>query len=100
MQSFMRAQPSSHPAAVFLLDDHELVRRGLREMIGRESDFVICGEAGDAGTALGAIRAMKPDLVLTDIALPEGDGLELIKQVRAWHPLMRILVVSMYDERL
>jgi len=83
-----------------IVDDHELVRRGLTETIDRETDFTVCGEAADAPTAMSRIRETEPDIVLADLTLREGDGLELIKQIRASHPRVRVLVVSMHDEGL
>jgi DNA-binding NarL/FixJ family response regulator len=90
----------AHPAKVLIVDDHELVRRGLFEMIEREPDLAPCGEAADAPSALSRMREVEPDVVLADITLREGDGLELIKQIRASHPRVRVLVISMHDENL
>jgi DNA-binding NarL/FixJ family response regulator len=89
-----------NPAKVLVVDDHELVRRGLSEMIDREVDLTPCGEAADAPSALSRMREVEPDVVLADITLREGDGLELIKQIRASYPRVRVLVVSMHDENL
>lgn len=85
---------------IFLVDDHPIVRRGLRQLIEREPQFTVCGEADNAADALLAIGELQPDLVVTDLALEGRSGLELIKQLRAHHPDLPILVVSMYDERL
>jgi len=89
-----------NPAKVLIVDDHELVRWGMIEMIEREPDFSVSGEAPDAPTAMSRIREDEPDLVLADLTLQEGDGLELVKQIQAAHPRVRVLVVSMHDENL
>jgi YesN/AraC family two-component response regulator len=91
---------SAHPAKVLIVDDHELVRRGLVEMIDREADLAVCGEAADAPTAMSRIREQEPDIVVADITLAHGDGLELVKQVQAAYPQVRVLVLSMHDEQL
>lgn len=88
------------PAKVLIVDDHELVRRGLVEMIEREADLEACGEAADAPTAMSRIREQEPDVVVADITLAHGDGLELVKQIQAAHPKVRVLVLSMHDEQL
>jgi DNA-binding NarL/FixJ family response regulator len=70
----------------------------MAELIGQQADLVICGEAGDADHALGAVVSLKPELILVDVALPGKPGLELIKDIKTLHPEILILVVSMYDE--
>jgi DNA-binding NarL/FixJ family response regulator len=99
MSGLMTA-PRTQPARVLIVDDHEIVRRGLADTIERESDFTVCGEAADGPSALSRIRETDPDVVVTDLSLREGDGLELIKQIRVSHPRVRVLVVSMHDENL
>ena len=74
--------PRTQPARVLIVDDHEIVRRGLADTIERETDFTVCGEAADGPSALSRIRETDPDVVVTDLSLREGDGLELIKQIR------------------
>jgi DNA-binding NarL/FixJ family response regulator len=90
----------TRPATVLIVDDHELVRRGLREMIGREPDLSVCDTVADAPQVMARLREIQPDLVLVDLTLQDGDGLELIKQIQATHPEVRVLVVSMHDENL
>lgn len=85
---------------VYLVDDHPMVRERLAQMINHESDLIVCGEAVDGPEALEAIAAMRPDLVITDISLKASHGLELIKDIKAIHPGMAILVLSMHDESL
>jgi DNA-binding NarL/FixJ family response regulator len=87
-------------ARIVLVDDHALVRRGLTEMIDREADLEVCGEAADASQALDVIETTEPELVVVDITLKEGGGLELIKQIKVRHPSIRMLVLSMHDEKI
>ena len=82
------------------MDDHPLVRERLAEVINREADLIVSGEAEDRHEAIEAILAKPPDLVIVDLTLKNSDGLELIKDIRARWPKMRMLVVSMHDESL
>lgn len=85
---------------IFLVDDHPVMRFGLAALIGAEDDLEICGEAGSAAEALEAFAKDQPDLAIVDITLPDKNGLELIKDLRALHEKLRVLVVSMHDENL
>lgn len=85
---------------ILLVDDHPLMRRGQADLLNREPDFAVCGEAGTAREAMEAIPKLKPDLVLVDMALPDKDGLELIKDIQALHPGLPVLAMSMQDESL
>ena len=85
---------------ILLVDDHPLVRERLGEIINRESDLTVCGEAEDRHGAIAAIPAKHPDLVIVDLTLKNSDGLELIKDIRSRWPKLRMLVVSMHDESL
>ena len=87
-------------ARILLVDDHPLVRERLAEIINREPDLIVSGEAEDRQGAIEAIVARPPDLVIVDLSLRNSDGLELIKDIRARWPRMRMLVVSMHDESL
>jgi DNA-binding NarL/FixJ family response regulator len=83
-----------------VVDDHPIVRRGLRDLICREPDLEVCGEAGDAIEAARLVQAADPDLVLVDLSLPAGHGIELIRQLRLSGSRAKMLVVSMHDESL
>ena len=101
----MRRKPPSPStgkkrARILLVDDHPLVRERLTEIINREADLIVCGEAEDRHETLAAIPAKQPDLAIIDLALKNSDGLELIKDIRPRWPGLRILVVSMHDESL
>src|SRR4051812_612396 len=83
---------------VFLLDDHPLVREWLASMVALEPDLEVCGQADDAGAALAAVATLRPNIVVVDLSLPRGSGLEFIKQMRSQFPTVRLLVLSMHDE--
>src|ERR1700682_554713 len=83
---------------VLIVDDHPIVRQGLRRMIETEADLVVCGEVQTEREARAAIRALAPDVVIVDISLAQGDGLELVRDVHAHHPGLPMLVLSMHDE--
>lgn len=85
---------------IVVVDDHPMVRERLGEVIGREPDLRVCGEAEDRFQALQVIAETLPDLVIVDLTLKSSSGLELIKDLRAMHPTIRILVVSMQEESL
>src|SRR5271165_2447959 len=92
--------PSQSRHRILIVDDHPMMREGLRTLIGRERDLIVCGEAETAGQALDAVAKLKPDLVLADITLPGPNGIELIKDICALQQSMLILVISMHDESL
>jgi DNA-binding NarL/FixJ family response regulator len=77
-----------------------MTRYGIVRLIEQEPDLVVCGEAENASRALAAVRALKPQVVLTDLTMPGGEGLEFVKDVRSLHPEVAVLVVSMHDEAL
>ena len=85
---------------ILLVDDHPMVRERLAEVINREADLMVCGEAEDRHEAIAAIVARPPDLVIVDLTLKDSDGLELIKDIHVRWPRLRMLVVSMHDESL
>jgi DNA-binding NarL/FixJ family response regulator len=84
--------------AILIVDDHPMLRRGLAALIESESDLVVCGEVASCAAALDAIREHLPDLVMVDLSLEGSDGLDLIKEMKARHPAIPALVLSMYDE--
>ena len=85
---------------VFVVDDHPIVRQGLAQMINREADLMVCGEAEDASTVLQAIVSVKPDVLIVDISLNGPDGLELLKNIRTRYPSLPVLILSMHDESI
>ncbi len=88
----------SSKTRIFIVDDHPLLRRGLAELINREVDMVFCGEAEDSPSAMKSIAQIKPDLVIVDISLKGYNGIELIKNIKAFDPKIQVLVLSMHDE--
>ncbi len=86
------------PIRVYLLDDHELVRRGLRDLLGAEPDVEIVGEAGTAAAARAEIPALRPDVAVLDARLPDGSGIEVCRDVRAQDPSIRALILTSYDD--
>lgn len=87
-------------AGVVVVDDHAMVRQGLAALVNAEADLVVLGEAEGAEQALGVIAATEPALVVVDLSLKDGDGLELIRQIRERWPGVLTLVLSMYDENV
>jgi DNA-binding NarL/FixJ family response regulator len=85
---------------ILIVDDHPLMREGLRGTINREPDLMVCGEAENALQAVEAMQRLAPDLALVDITLPGRSGLELVKDLKATHPRVVILAISMHDESL
>ncbi len=87
---------------VFLLDDHEVVRRGLRDLLEAEDDFEVVGEAGTAEEAYGRIPATTPDVAVLDVRLPDGDGIEVCREIRSKHPEIQCLMLTSFadDEAL
>lgn len=90
--------PRSERRKVLIVDDHPIVRQGLRLMIDAEPDLEVCGEAQSEREARTAIRELSPDVVIVDISLAQGDGLDLVRDVHAHHPHLPMLVLSMHDE--
>jgi len=85
---------------VVLIDDHPIMRHGLAQLVRGESGFSVCGEAGSAREGLEVVGKLKPDLAIIDLTLPDKNGLELVKDIRALHPATQCLVLSMHDEAL
>jgi len=85
---------------ILIVDDHPLTRHGMAQLIGQQTDLVVCGEAGNGEQALDRVRELRPDLVLVDVTLPGKPGLELIKDLTTTYPEALVLVVSMHDESL
>ena len=87
---------------VFLLDDHEVVRRGLRDLLEAEEDIDVVGEAGTAAEAYRRIPATSPNVAILDVRLPDGNGVEVCREIRAQHPDVACLMLTSYadDEAL
>ena len=88
------------PTKVLIVDDHPVVRLGLAEVINREADLTVCGEAADVTEAMRKMEASHPDVVIIDISLEGESGIELIEHIRARWPSVKMLVSSAHDERV
>jgi DNA-binding NarL/FixJ family response regulator len=88
------------PTKVLIVDDHPVVRLGLAEMINREADLTVCGEAAEVTEAMRKMEASHPDVVIIDISLEGESGIELIEHIRARWPSVKMLVSSAHDERV
>ena len=86
------------PIRVFLLDDHEIVRRGVRDLLDAEPGITVIGEAGTAATALARIPALKPDVAVLDIRLPDGDGVTVCRDLRSTMPQLACLMLTSYTD--
>jgi DNA-binding NarL/FixJ family response regulator len=83
---------------VFLLDDHEIVRRGVRELLEAESDIEVVGEAGTAAEALARVPASKPDVAVLDVRLPDGDGVSVCRDLRSDNPDLKCLMLTSFAD--
>ena len=86
------------PIRVFLLDDHEVVRRGLRDLLEAEDDLEVVGESGLAQEAARRIPALRPDVAILDGRLPDGSGIDVCREVRSREPGTRVLILTSYDD--
>lgn len=86
------------PIRVFLVDDHDIVRRGVGSLIGGEPDIEVVGEAADAAGALARIPATEPDVALLDVRLPDGNGVEVCRELRSRLPGMACLMLTSYAD--
>ncbi|MES2170026.1 MAG: response regulator transcription factor [Actinomycetota bacterium] len=83
---------------VFLVDDHEIVRRGIAELLNAERDIEVVGEASTAAQARGRIAATTPDIALLDVRLPDGSGIDVCRDIRSSNPDIRCLMLTGYDD--
>lgn len=92
------SQPASQRCRVLIVDDHAIVREGLKQVIHRDPAFMVSAEAACAAHALQQLRHGGIDIVLMDIALPDRDGIEFLKQIKLLTPSLKVLVCSLYQE--
>jgi DNA-binding NarL/FixJ family response regulator len=94
--------PAGPKIRVFLLDDHEIVRRGVKELLEAEGDLEVVGEAGTAAEALARIPPTRPDVAVLDVRLPDGDGVQVCREIRSAHPEIQCLMLTSFadDEAL
>jgi DNA-binding NarL/FixJ family response regulator len=88
----------SAPIKVFLLDDHEIVRRGVKDLLEAEDDIIVIGEAGTASSALARIPALKPDVAVLDVRLPDGDGVSVCRDIRSQMPQVACLMLTSFGD--
>jgi two-component system, NarL family, response regulator DevR len=86
------------PITVFLLDDHEIVRRGIKELLESEGDIVVVGESGLAEEAARRIPALRPDVAVLDGRLPDGSGIDVCREIRSRDPGIAALILTSYDD--
>nr|NIL98899.1 response regulator [Planctomycetales bacterium]NIP71074.1 response regulator [Planctomycetales bacterium] len=95
-----KKQPLDPKTRVLIVEDHDLVRRGLAALIDGDPELEVCGHAVDVDSALRLLKTAKPTLMIIDLSLKNSNGLELIKKVRAKDDNILMLVSSMHDESL
>lgn len=83
---------------VFLVDDHEMVRRGVADLLDAEPDLTVVGQASSVAEALARVPALRPDVVVLDVRLPDGNGVELCRELRSRLPELRCLVLTSYTD--
>src|ERR1700749_4924570 len=86
------------PITVFLLDDHEIVRRGVRDMLEAEGGITVVGEAGTGSAALARIPALRPDVAVLDVRLPDGDGVTVCREIRSLMPEVACLMLTSFAD--
>ena len=90
---------TQQPIRIFLLDDHEVVRRGIAELLSTVPDFEVVGEAGTVEQALGRVLASKPDVAILDARLPDGSGIDVCRDIRSAMPSTYCLILTSYDDQ-
>jgi DNA-binding NarL/FixJ family response regulator len=91
---------AAHQHRILIVDDHPLVREGLTMRLSMQPDLQVCGAAASEDEALSLVNTLSPDLVLIDISLKSGNGIDLVKQIKSRHPSVKMLVVSGFNESL
>ena len=88
----------TRPLSLLIVDDHEVVRQGLVALLGRRPEFQVVAEAGTVADAIGAARRFRPDLVVMDVRLPDGSGIEACREIRAEMPETRVVILTSYPD--
>ncbi len=86
------------PVRVFLLDDHEVVRKGVSDLLESEDDLIVVGEAGSAGEALAAVERSQPDVAVLDVRLQDGNGIEVCREIRSAHPDVTCIILTSFAD--
>ncbi|HEX8817339.1 MAG TPA: response regulator transcription factor [Terriglobales bacterium] len=87
------------PVRIFVADDHDIVRAGIRSILESQPDWIICGEAEDGVQAISGICATKPDIAIVDITMPGRNGLEVAKEVSSLYPNIKVLIFTMHSAK-
>ena len=98
MSSKASGDPAKKPVGVFVLDDQEIVRRGVRCLLEAEPDIRVVGEAGTASSALARIPALRPDVAVPDVRLPDGDGVSVCREIRSRAPGVACLMLTAFSD--
>ena len=93
-----RVTAESGPIRIFLLDDHEIVRRGVRELLEAEDDMQVVGEAGTAERALARIPATRPQVAILDVRLPDGNGVDVCRDIRSRQPDIACIMLTSFSD--
>jgi DNA-binding NarL/FixJ family response regulator len=91
-------EPAARPVTVFLLDDHEVVRRGVRDLLEAHPDITVIGEASTTSSALPRIAALRPDVAVLDVRLPDGDGVMVCREIRSLMPEVACLMLTAFSD--
>src|SRR3954470_15210903 len=94
----MTAESAAVPIRVFLLDDHEVVRRGVAEVLENDPGITVIGEARNAAEALARVPALRPDVAVLDVRLPDGDGVTVCRELRSRMPGLRVVMLTSYSD--
>jgi two-component system response regulator DevR len=94
----MLGHPEDRVIRVYLLDDHEVVRRGLRDLLEADGDILVVGESASAGEAARRIPALRPDVAVLDSRLPDGSGIDVCREVRSRDPRIGVLILTSFDD--
>ena len=94
----MTETPAGRPLSLLIVDDHEVVRQGLVALLGRRPEFHVVGEAGTVADAVAAAHRFQPDLVIMDVRLPDGSGIEACREIRAELPNTRVVILTSYPD--
>lgn len=100
MASRQRREKNDARKRILIVDDHPVMREGLTTVINEEADLIVCGQASNASQAITAADSLNPDAAIVDISLEGRSGIELIKDLKARHPKLPIMALSMHDEAL
>jgi two-component system response regulator DevR len=93
-----RSTDMTNPIRVFLLDDHEIVRRGIADLLGAEPDMEVVGEAGTAVEAIARVAATRPGVAVLDARLPAGSGIDVCREIRSHNPDVQCIILTSYDD--